>query len=226
MKNDTIIKTVGLHKTYNAGKRNEVHALVNVNLEVRKGEILSIMGPSGSGKTTLLNILGALDKPTKGRIWIGDKEINQMPESKLYWIRRNLIGFVFQRYYLVPTLNVLENVLVPVLVADVNWSSKCKKALELLEMVGLQDRVHHKPNELSGGEGQRVAIARALIGDPAVVLADEPTGNLDSETGAGIIELMRHINKEKSVTFVIVTHDQLVSKETDRTVFLKDGHVS
>jgi len=131
MKNDVIVKTVGLYKTYNAGKRNEVHALVNVNLEVRKGEILSIMGPSGSGKTTLLNTLGALDKPTKGRIWIGDKEITQMPESKLYWIRRNLIGFVFQRYYLVPTLNVLENVLVPVLVADVNWSSKTQKGVRI-----------------------------------------------------------------------------------------------
>ncbi len=150
MKNDVIIKTVGLYKTYNAGKRNEVHALVNVNLEVRTGEILSVMETSGSGKTTFLNIIGALDKPTKGRIWIEEKEISLMPESKLYWIRRNLIGFVFQRYYLVPTLNVLDNVLVPVLVADVNWSSKRKKALELLETVGLRDRAHHMPNEWRG----------------------------------------------------------------------------
>ncbi len=208
-------------KVYKMGE-TEVIALDNVSLEIKKGEFISIMGPSGSGKTTLLNMLGALDRPTNGSVLLNAKDISKLDDDELTLIRREQIGFIFQGFYLIPTLNALENVLVPLIPTEKDLISRAK---DLLIAVGLEDRMHHYPSQLSGGEQQRVAIARALINDPSFVLADEPTGEIDSKTGEKILELMRKINRERSTTFIIVTHDLHVAELTDRTVYLRDGSV-
>jgi len=202
-----------------------VAALKGVNLRVRKGEYVAVLGPSGSGKTTLLNMIGALDRPTRGRVFIDGVETSKVPERRLYKIRREKLGFIFQTYYLVPTLNALQNVLMPVLPMSRNKRYK-RRAERLLELVGLKDRMHHKPGELSGGEQQRVAIARALILNPTVILADEPTGNLDTKTGAEIIELMWQLNKERGKTFIIVTHDHRIAENAESALYLMDGRLS
>lgn len=224
-----IIRTKNLTKIYGKG-HTEVRALDGVNLSVKRGEFLVVMGPSGSGKTTLLNMLGALDKPTSGEVFIDEVQISKVPERKLYRVRREKVGFVFQTYYLIPTMNALENVLVPTLPLGGSLNPKGLGSLtfrvraeELLEIVGLGKRAHHRPSQLSGGEQQRVAIARSLILDPPIILADEPTGNLDSKTGQEIVKLMRRLDKERGKTFVIVTHDPAITKVADRTVRILDG---
>lgn len=218
------IVTRRLAKLYGKGVTRVV-ALKDVNLRVRKGEFIAVLGPSGSGKTTLLNMLGALDRPTSGQVFIDGVETSGVSESKLYQVRRNKLGFIFQTYYLVPTLSAKQNVLTPVLPLGKDGRHE-KRAEGLLGMVGLKRRMHHKPSELSGGEQQRVAIARALVLNPGVILADEPTGNLDSKTGAQIIRLLRWLNKKHGVTFIVVTHDHRVAEVADRVLYLHDGRLS
>ncbi|MBE0415219.1 MAG: ABC transporter ATP-binding protein [Dehalococcoidia bacterium] len=221
---ENIVVAQKLTKVYGRGTTRVV-ALKEVDLRVRKGEFIAVQGPSGSGKTTLLNMIGALDRPTEGKVVIDGVETTSVPERRLYQMRRGKLGFIFQTYYLVPTLNALQNVLMPVLPVRGNKRYK-KRAMRLLELVGLKDRMHHKPGELSGGEQQRVAIARALMLNPTVILADEPTGNLDTRTGAEIIELMHRLNKEQGKTFIIVTHDRRIAESAERVVYLMDGKLS
>ena len=220
----SIVVAQKLTKIYGRGA-TRVAALKRINLRVRRGEFIAILGPSGSGKTTLLNMLGALDRPTEGKVIIDHVVTSMVPERNLYRIRREKLGFIFQTYYLVPTLNAVQNVLMPVLPIRSNKRYE-KRAERLLDMVGLKGRMHHKPGELSGGEQQRVAIARALILNPAVILADEPTGNLDSKTGAEIIELMHWLNRERDKTFIIVTHDRRIAENAERALYLEDGRLS
>jgi putative ABC transport system ATP-binding protein len=219
-----IVVANNLTKIYGSGT-NRVEALKGVNLNVQQGEFIAVLGPSGSGKTTLLNMLGALDRPTRGQVFIDNVETSRVAERNLYRIRRGKLGFIFQTYYLVPTLNAMQNVLIPVLPMRGNKRYE-KRAQRLLDIVGLKDRTHHKPGELSGGEQQRVAIARALILNPPIVLADEPTGNLDTKTGAEIIELMKRLNKERGKTFIIVTHDRRIADVAERAFYLLDGELS
>ncbi|MDY6916482.1 MAG: ABC transporter ATP-binding protein [Chloroflexota bacterium] len=218
------VVTSGLSKVYGRGATRVV-ALRGVNLRVGRGEFVAVVGASGSGKTTLLNMLGALDRPTRGRVYIDGVETSRVPESMLYRVRRDKLGFIFQTYYLVPTLTAIQNVLTPVLPlgADGQYQGRAEA---LLKMVGLRKRMHHRPGELSGGEQQRVAIARALILNPGVVLADEPTGNLDSTTAAGIMRLLHWLNEERGKTFIVVTHDADIASGADRAVYLRDGRLS
>lgn len=219
-----IIRAENLTKDYTMGA-TIVHALRNVNLTIRDGEFMSIMGPSGSGKTTLLNLLGALDRPTQGRVFLDGIDLTQVPEGRLYAIRRNKIGFIFQHFYLVPTLSALENILVPVIPVK-NNQRFTQRAHELLATVGLAERTAHKPHQLSGGEQQRVAICRALINHPKVLFCDEITGEVDTVTGEKIIALLRQINAEDAVTVILVTHDPTVSSRSDRIVTLIDGTIT
>ena len=219
-----IVVAKNLTKIYGSGTTS-VAALKGVNLNVQQGEFIAVLGPSGSGKTTLLNMLGALDRPTRGQVFIDNEETSSVAERNLYRIRRRKLGFIFQTYYLVPSLNAIQNVLMPVLPIRGNKRFE-KRARRLLDIVGLKDRTHHKPGELSGGEQQRVAIARALILNPPVVLADEPTGNLDTKTGAEIIDLMKRLNKERGKTFIIVTHDRRIADVAERAFYLLDGELS
>lgn len=210
-------------KFYHLGE-TEVKALDGVSLKIDKGEFVVIVGRSGSGKSTLMHILGALDLPIKGDVFIDGDKISDLDEWHLALIRRNKIGFVFQEFNLIPTLTALENVLIPT--QPMNLGEELEpRAVKLLKEVGLGDRMFHKPNELSGGQRQRVSIARALINDPEIIFADEPTGNLDSVTGEYIIGLMRKLNREENKTFVIVTHDQSLLDYASRQVFLSDGKI-
>jgi len=218
------IRAENLTKNYRLGE-SIVHALNGVSLKVTTGEFLSIMGPSGSGKTTLLNLLGALDLPTSGKVFLDSIDLSQVPEKKLYEVRRNKIGFVFQHFYLIPTLTTIENVLVPVIPVMNNKRFE-DRAKELLSIVGLEERSNHKPNQLSGGEQQRVAICRALINAPEVLFCDEITGELDSATGEKIIGLLKEINRSERVTVVFVTHDPIVSSKSNRIITLKDGKIT
>jgi len=220
----SIVVTKKLTKIYGNGA-TRVTAPKNVDLDIKEGEFVAVQGPSGSGKTTFLNMIGALDRPTKGRVIIDGVETSRVAEHSLYKIRRDKLGFIFQTYYQVPTLTAMQNVLVPVMPID--GSDKYhKRATRLLDLVGLKERMHHKPNQLSGGEQQRVAIARALIMDPALIFADEPTGNLDTRTGANIMDLMQQLNRERGKTLVVVTHDRrLADRRADRVVYLFDGQL-
>lgn len=200
-----------------------VKALDNVSLSIEKGEFMSVAGPSGSGKTTLLNLIGGLDKPASGKVKVGNRIVGRMSSSELDSMRLNKIGFVFQTFNLIPTLTARENVELVLSVAGLDSSKQRERAKELLEFVGLGDRLGHQPNQLSAGERQRVAIARALANDPDIVLADEPTGNLDTDTGDEIMDLMRDLNERFEKTFIIVTHDPNVAERADRIVELKDG---
>ena len=206
------------------GKR-KVSALSGLNLQVNKGEFVAIMGPSGSGKTTLLNILGCLDKPTAGKAILSDVDVTRLPEKKLCEIRRNKIGFVFQTFNLLPYLNAIENVELPMESTKKSRSERRKRAQELLEIVGLSGREGHRPNKLSAGEQQRVAIARALANNPDIVLADEPTGNLDQKNKFEIVRLLGKLNIDQGTTIIMVTHDGQMAAHTERVLLLKDGKI-
>ena len=208
-------------KVYQRGAE-KVYALKNINLRIERGEFIAIVGPSGSGKTTLLHILGCLDKPTSGTVKFNGIEINRMSEADLLKIRRNKIGFVFQHFYLIPNLNVWENVTLPLLFS--RKKTEREKIYSLLESVGLKEKIYHPVNKLSGGEMQRVAIARALINEPELVLADEPTGNLDTENSERIFELFKLLNI-KGITVVIVTHNNDIARRVDRVITLRDGKI-
>ena len=220
-----IVQSIELRKDFALGK-SVVHALRGLSLEVEEGEYLAIFGPSGSGKTTLLSLLGGLDVPTAGRVILKGVDITSLNESKLAEIRNAEIGFVFQLFNLIPTLTALENVELPILFAAQSKFNSIKRAKELLKLVGLADRLHHRPSELSGGEQQRVAIARALANAPSLILADEPTGNLDSATGGEILKLLRRLCDEQGQTVVIVTHDPRITTYAERIVFLQDGRIT
>ncbi|MBP1751820.1 MAG: peptide transporter ATP-binding protein [Geobacteraceae bacterium] len=219
-----MIEVCNAGKTYRQGTR-EVRALRNVSLDIGRGEFLSIMGPSGSGKSTLLNLIGGLDQPTTGEIFIDGRPLHGIPDDELTLIRRRSIGFVFQFFNLLPILTAVENVSLPLLLEGIPLAKIRPQAFQLLERVGLGERAGHRPEQLSGGEMQRVAIARALINDPAVLLADEPTGNLDSHTSEEIFTLLASLN-EKGQTIVMVTHDRRAAAYGTRIVTLKDGALS
>jgi putative ABC transport system ATP-binding protein len=224
MSDGVLIRTRGLARRYMMGKE-PVDALAGVDLEVQFGEFVALVGPSGSGKSTLLNMLGGLDRPTGGEIWVGDLELGQASDKKLVQYRRERLGFIFQSFNLLPTRSAVENVEVPLMLAGMGRRPRRERALALLERVGLARRANHKPSELSGGEQQRVAVARALANDPMLVLADEPTGNLDSKTGAEILGLLQDILTQGRRALVLVTHDLGVAAHADRIVHLLDGQV-
>ncbi|MED5605992.1 ABC transporter ATP-binding protein [Fusobacterium pseudoperiodonticum] len=221
--NNMIIKLEDVDKFY-METGNKLHILKKLNLEVKRGEFVSILGKSGSGKSTLLNIMGLLDKIDGGKIWIDDKEVSSLNETERNNIKNHFLGFVFQFHYLMSEFTALENVMIPALLNNFKNKSEIEKeAKELLEIVGLAERMKHKPNQLSGGEKQRVAIARAMINKPKLILADEPTGNLDEDTGEMIFSLFRKINKERNQNIVVVTHARDLSQVTDRQIYLKRG---
>ena len=219
-----VLQIEKLNKTYRLGKR-DVPALTNLNLTINAGEFVAIMGPSGSGKTTLLNVIGCIDKPTSGQIHLDGVDVTNLPENQLYKIRRDKMGFVFQTFNLLPYLNARENVELPMEGRVKSKSERKKKASELLEMVGLSGRENHRPQRLSAGEQQRVAIARALANNPAFILADEPTGNLDSQNKQGIIKLLANLNMMQGTTIIMVTHDGEAANHTERMLLLKDGKI-
>jgi putative ABC transport system ATP-binding protein len=216
-----VIEAKDLKKIYKMGEF-EVHALDGVSLDIFKGEMVSIMGPSGSGKSTLMNILGCLDLPTSGDYILDSESVGKMSDDQLAGIRNRKVGFVFQSFNLLSRSTALANVELPLRYAGIK-EGRLKRAREALETVGLGDRVNHRPMELSGGQQQRVAIARALINDPAILMADEPTGNLDSKSGKEIMELIVRLNKERGTTVIVVTHDPNVAERTQRVIRLKDG---
>ena len=219
-----IVEAKDLTKTYQMGDV-EVHALRGLSITIKQGEVVAIMGPSGSGKSTLMNIIGCLDQPTKGKYILNGKNVANLDRNELADVRNRQVGFVFQSYNLLARSTALANVMLPLRYRRNGHDLPQKKAEELLVRVGLHDRMHHKPYELSGGQQQRVAIARALVNDPAIVLADEPTGNLDSRSGEEIMELLLELNQEKGVTLILVTHDPRVANRALRTVQLFDGRV-
>jgi len=221
---EAVLRTEKLFKTYEMGKR-KIPALYDLNLQVNRGEFVAIMGPSGSGKTTLLNVLGCLDKPTSGKVILDDVDAANLPERELYKIRRDKIGFVFQTFNLLPYLNAAENVELPMENTKKTKSERRKKARELLRLVGLEGREDHRPQRLSAGEQQRVAIARALANDPAIILADEPTGNLDTQNKYEIVRLLANLNIERGTTVIMVTHDSQIASHTERMFLLKDGKI-
>ncbi len=221
--NDVIIKTEKLHKVYILGK-TRVHALRGIDLQVNRGDYVAIMGPSGSGKSTLMNILGCLDVPTAGRYWLNGKDVSGLSDDELARIRNKEIGFVFQTFNLLPRMSALHNVELPLIYNGTPASRRREIAMEALEQVGLADRAHHKPNELSGGQRQRVAIARALVNHPAMILADEPTGNLDSKTGAEIMNIFDGLN-ERGNTIILVTHEDFIARHARRIIHLRDGKI-
>jgi putative ABC transport system ATP-binding protein len=219
-----VLQLEKLSKTYTLGKR-DVPALSNLNLTVNAGEFVAIMGPSGSGKTTLLNVIGCIDKPTKGKVLLDGINASELPENQLYKIRRDKMGFIFQTFNLLPYLNARENVELPMEGRGKSKTEQTQKARELLAMVGLSGREEHRPQRLSAGEQQRVAIARALANDPAIILADEPTGNLDSQNKQGIIKLLGNLNLTQGTTIIMVTHDSQAARNTERMLLLKDGKI-
>lgn len=223
-RNNNLIELKKVTKVYGKG-RLAIKALKNINLDLKRGDFLGVVGPSGSGKTTLLNMVGALDRPTSGEVIIDGIRTEKVKEAKLYKIRREKIGFIFQIFYLIPTLNAMQNVLLPTFPMRKTKIDYKKRAKKLLKMVGLESKEHRKPSQLSGGEQQRVAIARSLILDPPLILADEPTGNLDTKTGIGIVKLMKKLNRKEGKTFVIVTHDERITKFCNRIVKLEDGKI-
>ncbi|MFA5858092.1 MAG: ABC transporter ATP-binding protein [Elusimicrobiota bacterium] len=218
------VRCINVRKQYIMGKI-EVNALRGVNLEIMKGEYISIMGPSGSGKSTLFNAIGGLDKPTEGKIYIDEVDVAQLDAYELAWLRCRKIGYIFQTFNLISVMTALENVTLPMIFAGLSTDECLDRGKELLELVGLGGRLHHKPLEMSGGQQQRVAIARALANDPAIVLADEPTGNLDLKTGKEIIALLKKLNREKGVTVISATHDLKMLDVSDRIIWVTDGQI-
>jgi putative ABC transport system ATP-binding protein len=219
-----ILRTIDLSKTFEVGG-HKVKALQRANLEVMPGEFIAITGPSGSGKTTLLSLVGCLDKPTEGKIILDGVDVTNIPEASLYKIRREKIGFIFQSFNLIENLSAIENVELPMEFSIKSGKQRSKKARELLDLVGLQEREKHRPSQLSVGEQQRVAIARALANGPAIILADEPTGNLDSETGLSIVKMLGRLTTDQKCTVMLVTHDPRVASLAARTLSLRDGEL-
>jgi putative ABC transport system ATP-binding protein len=221
---DTVVRTVGLTRRYKMGDAF-VDALRGVDLTIARGEFVALVGPSGSGKSTVLNLIGGLDRPTSGQVWINGTELSASDERTLTRHRRQHVGFVFQTFNLLPRLTAEENVALPLMFNGVPEKERLARARVLLERVGLGPRLAHRPTQLSGGEQQRVAIARALVGQPALLLADEPTGNLDTATGAEIMALLKELNQEQGLTLLVVTHDPEVAAFADRVVRLRDGRI-
>ena len=219
-----IIETKGVTKRYVTGGE-EVWALKGLDLAVRRGEFLALMGPSGSGKSTFFNQLGALDVPTGGSVWFEGRNLFDLPETQQAWVRCRRIGYIFQTYNLVPVMTTLQNVMLPATFAGFSKDEARQRACAVLERVGLGHRLDHKPGELSGGQQQRVAVARALVNDPAVILADEPTANLDSTTGASLISLLQELHRERGVTIVCATHDHAMLAASQRICAIKDGRI-
>ncbi len=222
--NKEVIKLENVYKIYTIGK-TQVNALRGVSLSIKKGEMVAILGPSGAGKSTLMNMVGCLDIPTKGDIYLFGRNIAHLHESDLATLRGKKIGFIFQQFNLIPYLTAIENITLPMLFQSKSKRERIKRGRELLKIVELEDREKHKPNELSGGQQQRVAIARALANDPEIILADEPTGNLDTKTGSTILDFLKTLNKKFNKTIVIVTHDRKIGSECQRQVFIKDGQI-
>ena len=223
MKNNVVVRIADVKRTYQMGTV-EVNALRGINLQIARGEFVSIMGPSGCGKSTLMHIVGCLDRPSSGHVHLDEVDIDELDDNSLAEIRNKKVGFVFQTFNLLPKLNAVENVELPLIYAGVGFEERRQKAAGLLELVGLKDRIYHKPSEMSGGQSQRVAIARSLANDPSIILADEPTGNLDSKSGEEILRLFHELNA-KGITLIIVTHDQEIANESKRIIRLKDGLV-
>jgi putative ABC transport system ATP-binding protein len=224
LSSDWVVEAEGLKKVYKMGEM-EVHALRGVSMQIQRGETLAIMGPSGSGKSTLMNILGCLDQPTEGDYLLDGENVARMNDNQLAEVRNHRVGFIFQSFNLLPRSNALSNVELPLRYAASNGKDRRRKAREALEAVGLGDRLRHRPNELSGGQQQRVAIARALVNNPSIIMADEPTGNLDSRSGKEIMDLLQRLNEERGVTLIIVTHDPEVARRTRRVIHIRDGEV-
>lgn len=222
---EPVIRMENIVKTYYLGKPNELEILHGINLTVNKGEFVSIVGESGSGKSTLMNIIGVLDRQTQGDYYLEGQDVNGMSDEVRSAIRNRRIGFVFQNFNLLPRANALKNVMVPLLYGEEHSKNGKEHAMEMLKMVGMEDRADHRPNELSGGQKQRVAIARAMINDPAIILADEPTGALDSKTGHKVMDLFHKLHEEQGKTIVLITHSQELAQETERIVTLLDGQI-
>jgi len=220
-----VVDAKDITKVYQMGEI-EVHALRGLSVQIAPGEVVSIMGPSGSGKSTLMNILGCLDRPTSGEYSLNGESVADLTDDQLADIRNRGVGFVFQSFNLLPRATALINVELPMRYAELNGRNRKEVARQALEAVGLGDRIRHRPNELSGGQLQRVAIARALVNDPAIIMADEPTGNLDSKAGDEIMALLRNLNQERGTTLIIVTHDPEIANLTDRIISLRDGQIA
>ena len=221
----SIIKLDNIVKKFYIGQPNELEILHGISLEVEEGEFVSIVGPSGSGKSTLMNMIGVLDRPTSGEYFLDGIDVGKADDSELSEIRNQKIGFVFQTYNLIAKTNAIKNIELPMLYAGIGRKERLKRAKELLELVEMSDRAKHLPEELSGGQKQRVAIARAMANDPAIILADEPTGALDSKTGRLVMDLFHKLNKEKKKTIILITHSNELASETDRIISIKDGKI-
>ena len=221
-----LIRMRGIYKRFNVGLENELEILHGIDLDVKEGEFVSIVGASGSGKSTLINLIGALDRPTEGSYWLDGTVIEDADDRELSAIRNRKIGFVFQNFNLIGRTNALRNVELPMLYAGVPQKKRTERAQMLLDMVGMADRMTHQPNELSGGQKQRVAIARAMANDPAIILADEPTGALDSKTGRMVMDLFHQLNREQGKTIVLITHNRELAMETQRVLTMYDGVLS
>ena len=219
-----VVRVSGVTKVFKLGKI-DVEALKGIDLEIAKGDYISIMGPSGSGKSTLFNMIGGLDKPTSGKVFIDEVDIAQLDAYELAWLRCRKIGYIFQTFNIIQVMTALENVTLPMIFAGLNNDVAVEKGMQLLDLVGLGDRFNHKPFELSGGQQQRVAVARALANDPAIILADEPTGNLDLTTGEEIIALLKRLSQERGVTVISATHDFKMLNVSDQVVWIRDGRV-
>ena len=222
----TIIKFSDIRKRYYIGKPNELEILHGISLEIKEGEFVSIVGASGSGKSTMMNIIGMLDRPTEGEYLLDGINAGSLKDRELSVIRNRKIGFIFQTYNLIGRTSALRNVELPMLYSGTDWRSRNKRARELLDMVGMGARMNHRPDELSGGQKQRVAIARAMANDPAVILADEPTGALDSATGRMVMDIFQQLHKEQGKTIVLITHSQDLAEETERIITLRDGNIT
>lgn len=224
-KEDVLIELKNVTKTYELGGE-KIYALDNVNLSIDKGDFIAIVGPSGSGKSTLANIVGGLDVPDEGQVLVDGVDISRVNDAMLSKYRNKQIGFIFQTFNLQPMYTALENVIIPLIFARISPGERKKRALECLEAVGLGDRINHRPNQLSGGQRQRVCIARALANNPEVIIADEPTGNLDSKKGAEIVDLLSKLNKQNGITLIVITHDTIVAKQAKKVLTIKDGRIS
>jgi putative ABC transport system ATP-binding protein len=221
---DTVIELKNLSRYYEVGGEN-IKALDGINLSIRRGEYLSLVGPSGSGKTTLFNMIGGLDRPTNGSVWIDSVDISKLDAYELAWLRCRRIGYIFQNFNLITVLSAQENVALPTVFAGLSRNDGMEKAAKLLHSVGLGERLNHKPTQLSAGQQQRVAIARALANDPVIILADEPTGNLDLKTGTEIIDLLHGLNKTRGLTLVAATHDMKMITASNRVIYMRDGQI-